>query len=321
MICSLGMGAMKVDFLKVLSILSDKIGFSNFDNYEPLEGDAIWILRFPRVIMASLVGAGLAIAGAGLQGLFKNPLADPGLIGVSAGASLSAAIIIVLLGTSGFILPLGTFIGAALTVFLIYSVSLNRGKTNVSTMLLAGIAFNAIAMSCVGYMNFLSDDDQLRDLTFWMMGSLGGSDWNSVKLALPLMMISIIGLPFLAKSLNIMALGDDNAKLMGVNVNLVKNLVIVLTTLAVGIAVCFTGVIGFLGLVTPHMIRMLFGPDHRLLLPASALLGSIMLIGSDLISRTLFAPQEIPVGIITAFIGAPVFLSIIIQQKKKFSLI
>lgn len=290
--------------------------------YSVSEANVVWIIRFPRVLLALLIGAALSVSGAALQGLFRNPLADPSLIGVSAGASLTAAIIIVLLGSgvAFYVLPLGTFLGAVATVFLIYAISRSGGQMIGSTMLLAGIAFNALAMSTVGYMTFLADDDQIRDITFWTLGSLGGASWSTTLFVAPFLLLPVIGLSLMGKSINGMLMGEQNASAMGISVARTKNFVIVFSALAVGVAVAVSGVIGFIGLVIPHIIRIWLGPDNRILIPASALLGAIILLGSDLISRTLVAPAELPIGVVTALIGAPIFLSILIKEKRKLSI-
>lgn len=282
-------------------------------------------IRLPRVILAVLVGGALAISGAALQGLFRNPLADPGLIGVSSGAALTTAIAIVVLSTVSSplidflgvaLLPVAAFVGGISATILVYRLSTTDGKTNVATMLLAGIAINAMAGAILGFMIFMANDDQLRDLTFWTLGSLGGAMWSSVWVVLPFLLTAIIFLPRLSKGLNAVLLGETEARHLGVNVERLKKAIIVFVGLAVGAAVSVSGMIGFVGLVVPHILRLWIGPDHRFLIPGSAILGGLLLLSSDLLARTIVAPAEMPIGVITAFIGAPFFLWLLLRNKE-----
>jgi heme transport system permease protein len=276
-------------------------------------------IRLPRVLLAIVVGASLAVSGAALQGLFRNPLADPGLIGIASGAAFAVAIMIVLVGqVSGFFglygLSFAAFIGGFITSIVIFNFAKSNGFSSVTYMLLAGIAINALAAAGTGFLAYLSDDQQLRTLTFWTMGNLGAALWPSVIIC------SSIALPacfFLFKNgqqLNILILGEDEAKHLGVNSNKLKRNIIICTALSIGAAVAVSGIIGFVGLVVPHLIRLTLGPDHRLLMPASALLGAILLVIADTIARTIVSPAEIPVGIFTSLIGGPFFLWLLIKQ-------
>lgn len=279
-------------------------------------------IRAPRVVMGCLVGAGLAVSGAILQGLFRNPLADPGIVGVSAGASLGAVCAIVLGGTLSFaagfanwLVPLAAFTGAWITTILLYRVATRRGRTSVATMLLAGIALTALAMALTGILVYMADDAQLRDFTFWSMGSLAGSSWSKVGIAGPLIIIPLLLSPYLALGLNALSLGEAAAGHIGVRVQRLKTSAVLVVAAATGAAVAVSGGIGFVGIVVPHLLRLISGPDHRFLLINSALLGAALLVLADLISRLIIAPSELPIGIVTAVIGAPFFLWILLRQR------
>lgn len=281
-------------------------------------------IRLPRVTLGALVGASLAVSGAVMQGLFRNPLADPGIVGVSAGAGLGAASIIVLGGTfmapfvnaAGiYALPLAAFAGGLVTTILLYRVATRHGRTSVATMLLAGIALGAFAGAATGMLVYIADDAQLRDLTFWGLGSVAGATWTKVVSAGPIIVAALATTPFLAKGLNALALGETAAHHMGVPVQWMKNVAIVSVAAATGAAVAVSGGIGFVGIVVPHLLRLAIGPDHRYLLPASALLGAAFLILTDCVSRTVVAPAELPIGIVTATIGAPFFLWILLRRR------
>ncbi|WP_437919337.1 FecCD family ABC transporter permease [Sphingobacterium sp. LRF_L2] len=325
-VLSLGMGAMKISLWDVIIILGKPLGF--FDRYvvNELHENVLFFVRLPRVILGVLVGAALGISGASIQGIFRNPLAEPGLIGISAGASLFAVLLIgmeTLLVVSLapifglYLLAFGAFTGAALAAVLVYQFSKTEGKPNVATMLLAGIAINALAGALTGLFTYLADEQQLRTITFWMLGSLGGANWPTVIGVLPFIVIPLVVLPFYGRGLNLFAIGESQAEQIGMNPNRIKLAVVLLSTLAVGACVAVTGIIGFVGLLVPHIIRLLGGVDHRLVLPASALLGALVLTVSDLLARILVAPVELPIGVITALLGTPVFLYILYKDKKK----
>lgn len=322
---SMCVGAVPIEIKQLLAIVLHKIGISQ-GGFEPHQEAVFWLIRLPRVLLGVLVGSALAIAGAAMQGLFRNPLADPGLIGVSAGASLFAVIMIVLeakvlymlVGLMGYYaLSVFAFLGAALTTLLVYKISKIGGKALVTTMLLAGIAINALAGAFTGLMTYVASDAQLRSIVFWGLGSLGGASWQSVAALAPFVLLPMWFLPRLSKSLNALALGEQEATYLGVDVQGLKKQVIAWTTMAVGASVAVAGIIGFLGLVIPHLLRLLVGADHRMLLPASALLGATVLTASDLLSRTVVAPAELPIGIITAMLGTPFFLWILVREKRR----
>lgn len=287
------------------------------------------VIRLPRVVLALLVGAGLAVSGAVMQGVFRNPLADPGLIGISSGASLFAVIGIVLgvqtlggalAGAAPYALSAMAFVGAFVATITVYRISRVDGRTHIATMLLAGIAINALVVSITGVFTYAADESQLRTITFWMLGSLGGATWPVVLGILPFVVVPVLVLPAFARPLNAFSIGESNARAMGFDVERVKRLVILFAALAVGASVAVAGIIGFLGLVVPHIVRLLTGPDHRILLVASAVLGAVLLLLSDTLARTALSPGEIPIGIITSIIGAPVFLLIVLRERRHIGL-
>ena len=319
-------GAVHIGLGQFWSMIANFTGLSHTKLYTDQQLAVLLSLRLPRVLMGALIGAALAVSGASLQGLFRNPLAEPGLIGVSSGATLFAALMIVFGGQmlnimggiySYYALALAAFTGAFVTTLTVYRMAMFQGKTVITALLLTGIAINAIAFAFTGLLTYLSTDEQLRNLTFWSLGSLGGASWVSLSSAVPFIVVPIICLPFLAKSLNAIALGEVQAAHMGINVNHTKTLVIILATMAVGASVAVAGLISFIGLVTPHILRLAFGSDNRLVIPGAAILGAAALTGADLISRTIVAPAELPIGIVTAIAGSPVFIYMIYSQLKK----
>jgi len=281
-------------------------------------------IRLPRLVLGILVGASLAVSGAVMQGLFRNPLADPGLVGVGAGAGLGAIGAIVLgaslpvvfrdgLGT--YLVPVAAFFGGWLTTILLYRLSTHRGRTSVAVMLLGGIAIAALAGALSGILIYLADDAQLRDLTFWGLGSLAGATWDKAAVAGPLIVLALAATPFLAQALNALALGEGPAAHLGIPVQRMKTIAILTVAAATGAAVAVSGGIGFVGIVVPHLLRLVIGPDHRWLLPNAALLGAILLILADMIARSVVAPAELPIGIVTATLGGPFFLWILMRNR------
>lgn len=276
-------------------------------------------IRIPRAILAALVGALLGICGATSQGLFRNPLADPSLIGVTAGASAGAAITIffaanlaALEGLTGIgMISMGAFIGGGLAVVLVYKLATSNSGTSVATMLLAGIAITAIAAGLVSLIEFFANNEMLRRISLWRMGGLDGANYDRVLVA-GIGAVIIIGLlPRFSTALNALLLGESEARHLGIAVQKVKAQIIVLIALGVATSVALAGTIAFVGLVVPHIMRLLCGPNHKILLPMSALGGAILLLLSDTLARTLFAPIELPVGLVTAFLGAPFFISLL----------
>lgn len=276
-------------------------------------------IRLPRVLLAVIVGSALAVSGAAMQGLFRNPLADPGLIGISSGAAFAVACLVVLIGPVGGTLGLygvsvAAFLGGALTAVFIFYIARVTGGFSMTYMLLAGIAINALAGAGVGFLTYLSDDQQLRTLTFWTMGSLGGALWPAVVVAATIVFPALFVLIRCAKRLNLLLLGEREAAYLGVESKRLKLTIVICAALSVGAAVAVSGVIGFVGLVVPHVIRLMVGPDHRVLIPLSAILGAGLLLLADTIARLIVLPAEMPVGILTSLIGGPFFLWLLVKQ-------
>ncbi|WP_246047429.1 FecCD family ABC transporter permease [Leptospira ognonensis] len=278
-------------------------------------------LRLPRIVLALLLGGSLSWSGAIMQGLFRNPIVDPGLAGITAGASLFAGVGIVFghflpFLSSMWSLVVFSFFGSLVTGFSILFLARQNGKSEVYNLLLIGIAVNAICYSAIGLLSYIANDAQLRNLSFWNLGSLGGANWNSIGHFGPFLILPIFFSPFLYRKFNAFSLGEPQAFHLGISVESLKNLSLVLIGISVGAAVSLTGTINFVGIVVPHMVRLLIGQDYKFLLPITYILGGSLLLLSDTISRTILAPTEIPVGIITALIGAPFFLFILYQNRK-----
>ena len=290
---------------------------------DSLDSIVLFEIRIPRVLLAAFVGASLGISGASLQGLFRNPLADPGLIGVSAGAALGASFVIVvgssffpefIFGT--FILPFSAIIGASFVISLLYIFTQGFGYQGITYMLLVGIAVNAFASVGIGILTYISTDSELRGLTFWTMGSFGGSSWQLIMPALIIISLTVLWLIPSSRKLDLLQLGEPEAYRLGVDVRRLKFKVIISSAVIVGLSVSLSGMIGFVGLVVPHLVRLLGGVNHNYLLPGSALLGASLMMGADLLSRILIQPAELPVGLITSAIGAPFFLWLIFRIRK-----
>jgi iron complex transport system permease protein len=280
-------------------------------------------IRLPRTLLGLAVGGILALSGVAMQGLFRNPLADPGLVGVSSGAALGAAFAIVGGSALGglpeafapYVLSVCAFLGGLGVTALVYRLGRRNGRTHVATMLLAGIALTALSGAAVGLFTYLADDATLRTLTFWNLGSLNGASYARLW---PLLLVSAgvaIWLPRRARALNALLLGESEAAHLGIDVEWLKRELVLCTALGVGAAVAAAGMIGFVGLVVPHLLRLLAGPDHRVLLPASMLAGASLLLFADLVARLALAPAELPIGIVTAFIGAPFFLYLLLRGR------
>lgn len=279
-------------------------------------------LRSPRVLLAAFVGMGLALSGAVLQGLFRNPLTDPGLIGVSSGAALGAVAMIVLGSAlavpnalAQYLLPLAAIAGAALVTTCLFLFARRHGRFNIVTVLLVGIAVNAFAGVGIGAFQFLSDDAQLRTLTFWMMGSFGRASWPTVLPATALIGLGVLLLIRDVRGLDLVQLGESEARYLGVEVAALKRRLILASAVASGAGVAVAGMIGFVGLVVPHLVRLMGGASHRFVLPASALLGGVLTVSADLLARTVIVPAEIPVSLVTSAIGAPFFLWLITRVR------
>ncbi|ADX67412.1 MULTISPECIES: FecCD family ABC transporter permease [Weeksella] len=294
------------------------------------ESDAyvLFDLRLPRILMAILVGSGLAVTGTCLQGIFKNPLASPDLIGITSGSILFAAITIVLghhlyaflpKFVHYFLLSIMAFIGALLTIWLVYKISTKNGQTNISLLLLSGVAISALCGAGTGLLTYLSTEEELRNLTFWTLGSLAAANWYSIAILSTILFFSFLFLLSKGKTLNTMLLGEKNATHIGIDIEQSKKQIILFSALIVGSIVSFTGTIGFVGLIIPYILRLIFHSNFTYMLPLSAILGASLVIIADTLSRTIVAPAEIPIGILTSLMGAPVFISILIQYKKSLS--
>ncbi|MGH8535500.1 MAG: FecCD family ABC transporter permease [Gammaproteobacteria bacterium] len=320
---AVGTGAVSIAPAKLLAILLEPIGLQLPVAYSDAERAVLLDLRLPRVLLGCLVGAALGISGTALQGLFRNPLADPGLLGIASGAAFCAVGVIVLgeeLGLAGlmglYALPVAAFLGGLGVTVLIYRLAQGQEGTSVAGLLLAGIALNAVAGAATGLVIYFADDDELRTLTFWGMGSLGGTTWHAVGVALPFLGLALGLLPRLATALNALLLGETEAAGLGIDVERVKCRIVLCVALAVGASVALTGVIGFVGLVVPHLLRLMLGADHRYLLPGTALLGAALLVGADLGARTLIAPAELPIGILTSLVGGPFFIWLLWRERR-----
>ncbi len=346
---SVGWGAVGISPAQVFAILLKALGLGNLLTGDVVGDESVWAfgrreetvllaIRLPRALLAVLVGAALAVSGAALQGLFRNPLADPGLIGVSTGAGLAAAATIVLgnglasflslrfgfdwqtadaLPLGAMILPLAAFLGGLVSTFLVYRVASRAGQTDVATLLLAGVAMNAISAAGIGLLVFVSDDQQLRDLNFWMLGSLGGVTWAKILSVAPFIAGASVALALFSRHLNALLLGEREAQHLGFRIEWTKRSIVLLVALATGASVAVTGVIGFVGLVVPHLVRLTMGADHKTLLPASMLLGASLMLFADLAARTLVLPAELPIGILTSCVGGPFFLWLLVRARAR----
>jgi iron complex transport system permease protein len=285
----------------------------------------IFNVRLPRTLLGIFVGGALATAGALIQGMFRNPLADPGLIGVSSGAAL-AAVATIALGNTLFsawtkafgiyALPVAAFVGAVVTTHVLVMIASRRGRVSIEALLLAGIAMAALAGSLTGLIAYTSDDRELRDLTLWSMGSLGGASWPKVIAVTPFAIGLLIVVPSLTRALNGFLLGEAEAYHLGIDTEKAKRLIVAATAAGVGAAVAVAGMIGFVGLVIPHIVRMLTGPDHTTLLPAAALLGGSLVVGGDIVARMVIMPAELPIGLVMSAFGAPIFLRLILTYAR-----
>jgi iron complex transport system permease protein len=325
-ILALGLGQVHIPVKDTVLILLNKTGLLSSYTPDAVFETVLWNIRFPRLVMTVLIGASLAVSGAALQGLFRNPLVESGLIGVSGGAALSVVTLIVFGGAlsiaresaSMFILmPVMAFVGGLAATFIVTRISAQVGRTNIAVLILAGVAVNALTGALMGVAIFYADENQLRMFTFWTLGDLSGASWSKLLFAAPLLVLSTAWLLTFKNALNAIALGESEAYHMGVDVERTKKLVIFFSALAVGVSVSLSGIIGFVGLVIPHLIRVMFQPDNRLVLPASIFGGSILLILADLVARTLVSPSELPIGVVTGLVGAPFFIFLLMRAKSK----
>lgn len=310
----------KQSFYEIIgSLISDVESLSDADRFVLLE------LRLPRIVMAILIGSALAVSGTCLQGMFRNPLATPDLLGITSGASLFAALSIVLGSSLKPYLPeavqfsmlsIMAFVGALATMVAVYNISTTNGRTNVVIMLLSGVAITALGFAVTGFLIYISKEEQLRDLTFWNLGSLSGASWSKNLILAVIISIAYLFLIRKGKALNAMMLGERDAQHLGIPVEKIKKQIVIFTALMVGTSVAFAGTIGFVGLIVPYILRLLFKSNYNIILPLAAVMGAALLLTADTISRTVAAPGEVPIGILTAFMGAPIFITILIKNRK-----
>lgn len=323
-IIAAGQGAYAIDSRTVLAVLLDRIGIDGGE-FTSQQAAVLWTIRLPRILLGVCVGAGLGVAGAAMQGLFRNPLADPGLVGVSSGAALAVAIVIVSGGVvwpwqpwlSGpAAVPAAACVGAGVAAWLVYRIGRTASGVSVAAMLLAGIAINALALALIGLASYLANDEQLRNLTFWSLGTLGQARWLLTGIVAAGTAMALLALWPLRAGLNALALGEAEAAYLGVPVEKLKRRAVLGTAIAVGASVAFCGMIGFIGLVAPHCVRLLGGPDARVVLPGAALLGAVLISIADVVARLIAAPAEVPIGVLTALLGAPFFLILLLRSRR-----
>jgi len=313
-------GQLPIAPTEVVGTLLRALGISNgWQPTDDLVEATLWVVRFPRVVMALAVGAALAVAGAVMQAIFGNPLAEPGVVGVSSGAALgaSAAIVFGVTALGSWSIALFAFAGGLLATLLVYFVSRANGRTEVVTLLLTGIAINAFAGAGLAFLLFVGDTASREQVVFWQLGSLNGSLWNEVLIVAVITVAGLVAAFLLAPRYDLLALGERNARHLGVNVEALRVGSIVLVALLTGVAVAFCGIIAFVGLVVPHLIRMIIGPGHRYLIVASAVGGGALLTFADLLARTLVGGADLPIGMLTSLIGGPFFFYLLYRQRKR----
>ena len=316
---SLSLGPVNIPASHVASIVLSLLGldFADFSRTEQL---VIEQIRLPRIVVGASVGMALGVAGATMQGLFRNPMADPGIIGVSAGGAVGAVVAIAtgMAGLFFLALPAFAFAGAMAATFLVYGIAAVGGRFSMATLLLAGVAVNAFLGAVVSaIIIILPDNESLREILFWLAGGLDSRSWEHVRISTPLILGGVAVIVLMARDLNLMMLGDDEARSMGVRVGLARPALLAAAALTTGAAVAVSGTIAFVGLVTPHVIRLVLGPDHRVLVPMSAAGGAVFVIVADTVARTIVQPAEFRVGVLTAFVGAPFFILLLIKNKRK----
>ncbi len=314
-----GRGQLSVPANEVWGSIMHRLGFDVGTMPTHPQGDnTLWKVRFPRIAMALLVGAALAAAGALMQGIFGNPLAEPSVVGVSTGAAFAAAVVIVfqIQFAGSWTVALFAFAGGLITTLAVYFLSRSDGRTEVVTLVLTGIAVNAVCSAGLAMMIFLGDTAAREQIIFWQLGSLNGTRWQSVGIVAPLVVVGLVGAMLMARKLDVLALGDRAARHVGVDVERLRLAAIVLVALLTAAAVSFAGIIAFVGLVVPHLIRMIVGPGHRVLVPASALAGALLLLGADLIARTAVEYADLPIGMLTSLVGGPFFFWLLRRTRK-----
>ena len=319
LVVSAGTGQLDVPADQVLGSLMHKIGLDIGPVPTHPQGEnTLWQVRFPRVVMAALAGAALATAGALMQGVFGNPLAEPGVVGVSSGAAVAAASVIVFQWTFAgtWTVAVCAFLGGLVTTTLVYVMSRDGGRTEVVTLVLTGIALNAVTSAGLAFLMFLGDTQAREEIVFWQLGSLNGSRWEYVGVVAPLAVVGLVAAMLLAPRLDLLALGDRAAKHVGVDVERLRMVTIVVVAVLTAAAVSFCGIIAFVGLVVPHLIRMISGPGHRMLVPASALGGAVLLVTADLWARTAVEYADLPIGMLTSLVGGPFFFWLLRRARR-----
>jgi iron complex transport system permease protein len=323
---SLSIGAVSIPLQDVAVLLLQKLGAFHATEVDEVHRVVLNTIRLPRIVMTVLIGAALGVSGAALQGLFRNPLVESGLVGVSGGAAVGVVLIVVFGSPIALVqgellynvlIPLVAFTAGLAATFLVLKLSHQSGRTNIAVLILIGVAINALAGAVIGLAIFYADESQLRTFTFWTLGDLGGASWDKLMIAAPLLVLSSTVLILYSSELNALAIGEPEAYHMGVNVERTKKMIVFLSALGVGVSVSLAGMIGFVGLVVPHLIRVLFNADNTLVLPASVLGGAWLLIIADIIARTVVTPSELPIGVVTALIGSPFFIGLLLKAKLK----
>ncbi|MGE3621332.1 MAG: FecCD family ABC transporter permease [Acidimicrobiia bacterium] len=317
---SAGTGQLHVSPGEVLGSVLHKVGLGWGDLPSHPNGEAaLWNIRFPRLVLGLLVGAALGTSGAVMQGIFGNPLAEPAVIGVSSGAGVGACAVIVFGWTfaGAMTIPVAAFATALVTTVLVYVLARRGGRTEVVTLVLMGIAVNAVCGGIIAYLVFLGDTAAREQIVFWQLGSLNGSRWEQVRVVAPLFVAGTAGALALSRRLDLLALGERAARHLGVDVERLRLTAIVLTTLLVASAVAFAGIIAFVGLVVPHLVRMAIGPSHRTLVPASALGGALVLSVADVVARTAVDYADLPIGMLTAVVGGPFFFWLLMRTRAR----
>jgi iron complex transport system permease protein len=318
-VLSIGSGAVRVPPQAILRLLLYGIGFRSVELPPPMQLNIILHIRLPRILAALMVGSALAVGGVAMQGLFRNPMASPDILGVSTGGSLGAVIAVNagLFAVNVFFLPLLAIVGALVASALIYLISSYKGRTSLLFVVLAGLAISSLFNGLVSAILLFSQEYEVSQFIFWTMGGLEGRMWKHILLPLPVLLPGMAVLFLFTRELNLFALGEESAHSLGMHVERTKRIILAITAVITGMAISISGPVGFVGLLIPHLFRMLIGPDHRLLLPVSAIGGALFLITSDLIGRVVIPPFEIRVGIITAVLGSPYFLYLIIRYQRK----
>lgn len=312
-----GLGSADIGFVQSLRILlSELTGMEVSETHRII----LFSVRLPRVVTALLCGAGLSISGAVFQGMFKNPMADPYILGVSSGAALGASLAITLglqAALFGFgMISIFALLGAALVTFVVYAIARAAGKLSPFTLILSGVAVGFLCSSLVS-MLLIWNREQAHRIVFWTMGSMAGASWQNILVMLPVIFLGGLFLLSRANHINILSTGDETAVSLGIDAHRLKRVLLLAGSVVTAICVAFTGIIGFIGLIIPHGVRLITGPDHRKLLPVSALAGAIFLVLCDALSRNLFAPMEIPIGVVTSLFGAPFFLYLLIKSRRR----